>query len=137
MQLTYISYLFDIQQTYASLMRCFGFGVLNYKMWSCKSAKGVSVKTLELYAFAFIFRLLSILRHEGYLPFDKTGDWFYHAVEVLSLLFVCCAIYGTFFPLISTYDEKYDKFGNLHVPSEFGCVYILVPCLILAIIKHP
>lgn len=62
-------------------MRCFGFGLLNFKMWSSKSAKGVSLKTLELYALTFSVRLLSIMRHQGYLPFDKSGDWFYHVVR--------------------------------------------------------
>ena len=50
-------------------------------MWSSKSAKGVSLKTLELYALTFLVRLLSIMRHQGYLPFDKSGDWFYHTVS--------------------------------------------------------
>ena len=62
-------------------MRCFGFGLLNFRMWSSKSAKGVSLKTLELYALTFLVRLLSIMRHQGYLPFDKSGDWFYHTVS--------------------------------------------------------
>lgn len=30
-------------------------------------------------------RLTSILVYEGYLPFDKSGDWFYQATEILSL----------------------------------------------------
>lgn len=118
-------------------MRCFGFCVLNYRMWSVKSAKGISVKTLEIYMITFVVRLLSIMRHQGYLPFDKTGDWFYHAVECMSLVSVAFAIYGVFGPLISTYDEKYDKFGNLHVPNEFGVVFLVVPCIIFAIIMHP
>ena len=37
-----------INQTYAAFMRCFGFGLLNYKMWSSKSAKGISIKTMVL-----------------------------------------------------------------------------------------
>ena len=64
-------------------MRCFGFGLLNFKMWTSKSAKGVSLKTLELYALTFLVRLLSIMRHQGYLPYDKSGDWFYHVVSKL------------------------------------------------------
>lgn len=118
-------------------MRCFGFGLLNYKMLSSNSAKGVSMKTLELYAITFFFRLLSILRHQGYLPFDQTGDWFYHFVEVLSFLSVCLGLYSVFNPLISTYDEKYDKFGNYLIPSEFGVVYLAVPTIFLAILFHP
>jgi ER lumen protein retaining receptor len=118
-------------------MRCFGFGLLNYKMWMGRTAGGVSVKTLELYSLTFFFRLLSIMRHQGYLPFDKTGDWFYHVVETMSLLSVILALYGIFMPMISTYAEKHDRFGNLHIPSEFGVLYLLVPCIILAIIFHP
>jgi hypothetical protein len=118
-------------------MRCFGFGLLNFKMWSSKSVQGVSVKTLQLYALTFIVRLLSIMRHQGYLPFDKTGDWFYHFVEICSLVCVIFAMYGVFGPLISTYDEKYDKFGNLHIPNEFGALYIVVPCVLLSIFFHP
>lgn len=118
-------------------MKCFGFGLLNYKMWTSSSAKGVSLKTLELFLLVFIARVISILRHQGYLPFDKTGDWFYHVVEALSLAAVSACLFGIFGPLISTYDEKYDKFGNFHIPSEFGIIYLAVPCIILAILFHP
>lgn len=106
-------------------------------MWGTKSAKGVSVKTLEMYGLVFIVRLLSILRHQGYLPFDKSGDWFYHLVEIMSFGAVCLALYGLFGPLVSTYDEKHDKFGNLHIPSEFGIAYLVVPCVVIAVIFHP
>ena len=118
-------------------MRCFGLCILNYKMWSSRTAKGVSVKTQELYALTFLFRLLSIMRHQGYLPFDQTGDWFYHLVEIISLLAVGLAVYGIFGPLISTYDEKFDKFGNLYVPAEFGVIYLAIPAIIIALIFHP
>lgn len=131
-----ISSLF-LKQTYAAFMRCFGFCLLNFKMWSSKSAKGVSVKTLELYAFTFLARLASILRHQGYLPFDKTGDWFYHVVEIFSLIAVGFAAFAIFSPLNSSYEEKYDRFGNLYIPSVAGVAYVAVPCIILAILFHP
>ena len=118
-------------------MKTFGFSLLNFKMWSGKSAGGVSVKTLELYGLVFFFRLFSILRHQGYLPYDKTGDWFYHMVEIMSIAMVGLAIYGIFGPLISTYREKHDNFGNLHIPGEFGAAYLAVPCIVLGILFHP
>lgn len=132
-----ITHSLRFQKTYAAFMRCFGFGLLNFKMWSSKSAKGVSVKTLELYVLTFVARLLSIMRHQGYLPFDKTGDWFYHTVEVMSLIMVSLATIGVFLPFISTYEEKFDLFGNLHIPSIAGAAYIVAPCIILAIFFHP
>ena len=128
---------FSFLLTYAAFMRCFGFGLLNFKMWIYRSAKGVSLKTLELYALTFLVRLLSIMRHQGYLPYDKTGDWFYHVIEILSLLFAALAIYGMLGPLISTYEERYDKFGALHIPNEMGAAYCVLPCLVLAILFHP
>ncbi len=77
------------------------------------------------------------MRHQGYLPFDKTGDWFYHVVETLSLGAVCLAIFGIFGPLKPSYEEKFDKFGNLYVAPEFGAVYIAIPCIMIAIVFHP
>eukprot|EP01041_Mallomonas_annulata_P008184 gene8184-16827_t len=128
---------FSFLLTYASFMRCFAFGVLNFKMWSGMSGKGVSLKTLQLYAIVFIVRLLSIMRHQGYLPFDKTGDWFYHAVEWLSLAAVCLAIFGMLSPLKYSYDAKYDLFGNLHIPDYLGALYLLIPCALIAALFHP
>ena len=109
---------FSFLLTFAALWRCFGLLLMNYKVWKGNSLKGVSIKTMELYATSFVFRLLSILRHQGYLPFDKTGDWFYHVIEFASLASVALVLYGAFGPLKSTYDAKYDKFGNLNVPAE-------------------
>jgi hypothetical protein len=60
---------FSFLLTLAALWRCFGLGVLNFKIWSSKSAKSVSVKTLELYGFVFTARLISIVRHQGTLSF--------------------------------------------------------------------
>lgn len=128
---------FSFLLTYASFMRCFGFGVLIFKMWHGRSARGLSLKTLELYCIVFLARLLSIMRHQGYLPFDKTGDWFYHAVEFLSFAAVTLAVVCMFTTLSSTYEKKYDLFGNLHIPDDFGIIYLLVPCVVLAIIFHP
>lgn len=128
---------FSFLLTYSSFMRCFGLCLINYRMWNSKTASGISVKTLELYAIVFGCRLLSIMRHQGYLPYDKSGDWFYHFIEIVSMGATCLAIYGIFGPLISTYDEKFDKFGHAHIPNEFGIAYIAGPCILLAIIFHP
>lgn len=128
---------FSFLLTYAACLRCFGFGLLNFKVWSTKSAKGVSVKSLQIYSLVFFFRLLSILRHQGYLPFDKTGDWFYHFVEIMSMVSVVLLIYGIFGPLVSTYNEKHDKFGAYNIPAEFGALFAIVPCIIIAVIFHP
>lgn len=76
---------FSFLLTYSSFMRCFGLFLINYRMWGFKSAKGISVKTLELYAIVFGTRLLSIMRHQGYLPYDKTGKCFPFPPAFISL----------------------------------------------------
>lgn len=134
---TFSSRDFSFLLTFAALWRCFGLMMMNYKVWVGKSVKGVSIKTMELYALVFIFRLMSIIRHQGYLPFDKTGDWFYHVIEFFSLTSVALVLYGMLGPLKSTYDSKFDKFGNLHVPNEYGAVYLVLPCLLIACLWHP
>ena len=58
-------------------------------------------------------------------------------IEFVSLLSVLLAIYGVMGPLISTYEEKHDKFGNFHIPNEFGVLYCVLPCAVLAILFHP
>lgn len=118
-------------------MRCFGFALLCYGMWSQRTAKGISLKTLQGYAVVFIARLLSILRHQGYLPFDKTGDWFYHTVEILSFSIILLTLYGIYTPFISTYEEKYDRFGFYRIPNEYGILYLVIPMLILAVLYQP
>jgi ER lumen protein retaining receptor len=130
---------FSFLLTYSSLIKCFGFGLLNYRMWSTYSAHGVSLKTLQLYAFIFLLRLIAISRHQGYLPLDKTGDWLYHAIEGISLSFCVLAISGIVLlsDMKKTYQDIYDQFGNLYVSNTLGGLYIAVPCIILAIICHP
>lgn len=58
-------------QTYGAFARTFGFGLLAFKIWTARSATGVSFKSLQLYALVFFFRLTSIIPFSGYLPYDK------------------------------------------------------------------
>jgi hypothetical protein len=98
---------------------------------------GVSAKTLQLYCLTFFFRLCSILFYEGYLPFDKSGDWFYQLIEILSLVISIVALALIYGKYRSTYNPAHDRFGALRIPNEFGILYILVPCFILSTLFHP
>lgn len=71
------------------MTRCFAFAVLVVAMWVKKHARGVSKKSLQLYMVVFVSRLVSVLQHEGYLPYDPSG-W------VFSCLGFCCL--GVFVP---------------------------------------
>jgi ER lumen protein retaining receptor len=85
---------FSFLMTYGAMSRMFGFGILNLKTFKSKRATGISAKTLQLYTVVFAFRLTSIIRHEGYLPYDKSGDWLYHFIEITALVFTASALWG-------------------------------------------
>lgn len=128
---------FSFLMTYGGMARTFGFGILNLKTFKSQRATGVSIKTLQLYVIVFFFRLTSIIRHEGYLPYDKSGDWLYHFVEGMSLVLASLALYACMVPFKHTYQAELDKFGELLVPPGTGAVYLAAPILLLAIIVHP
>merc|ERR1712066_311681 len=52
---------------------------------SSKSVRGVSLKMMECYIVVFFCRLTAIVPFEGYLPFDKSGDWLYQVCEAFCL----------------------------------------------------
>lgn len=128
---------FSFLMTYGAMARMFGFGILNVKTFKSQRATGVSIKTLQLYCLVFFFRLTSIIRHEGYLPYDKSGDWLYHFVEVMALIFTASALYGCMYPFKQTYQADLDRFGEINVPKGFGAIYLALPVLIIAIFVHP
>lgn len=128
---------FSFLMTYGAMSRMFGFGILNVKTFTSQRATGVSIKTLQLYSIVFFCRLTSIIRHEGYLPYDKSGDWIYHFIEIMALIFTSSALYGCMVPFKRTYQADLDKFGELNVPPGAGAVYLAVPIFIVAMIIHP
>jgi ER lumen protein retaining receptor len=128
---------FSFLMTYGAMARMFGFGILNVKTWKSRRASGVSIKTLQLYCLVFFFRLTSIFRHEGYLPYDKSGDWLYHIIELVAFLVTSSALYGCMVPFKGTYQADLDRFGEFNVPPGYGAVYLAGPALIVAIFIHP
>lgn len=128
---------FSFLMTLGSIFRMCAFVLLLIKVRSTKSAAGVSLKTLQVYAAVFTCRLMSIIPFDGYLPFDKSGDWFYQLVEVAALGLTITLIVQVTMSFSSTYDKAHDRFGGPQLPSEFGIVYIIAPALILSIFLHP
>ena len=47
---------FSFIMTYGAFARSFGFGLLAVKLWTARSATGVSFKTLQLYALVSFWR---------------------------------------------------------------------------------
>ena len=44
-----------------------------------KTCSGISLKMMECYLILLTARLFAIVPFEGYLPFDRTGDWLYYS----------------------------------------------------------
>lgn len=74
--------------TMAAIVHCFGIALLCFQVLSSRTAQGISVGTLMLEGFSVALRLSSTTHIEGYLPFDKTGDYLYQCVDGVCLVLV-------------------------------------------------
>ena len=131
---------FSFLLTLGAISCCFAVVTLTVKILSQRSGSGISMKTLQLYSLVFFFRLCSILVYEGYLPFDRSGDWLYQTIEALALVATVVNMFLLYGPYSRTYSAHLDVFGAypaFKIPSSLGIVWIVVPCLLLAIIIHP
>ena len=132
---------FSFILTYAAFVRLFAFILLIMKLFKSNNASGISLKMLQLYSIVFVARLLSIIQYNGYLPFDKSGDYFYHLVEVGSLIGVIVVMSCLYTKFKLTYDEQFDSFGNSFKDQQLNKIGALIwcagPCLLLAITFHP
>ena len=129
---------FSFLMTLGSMSSAFAFVMLFWKMLTQNNAAGVSAKSLQMYSLVFLFRFLSIYWHEGYLPFDKSGDWIYPAMEFLSLTMCGTALFLIFTKYSDSYKPALDTFGAMDpVPPQFGTVFLVVPALLIALLVHP
>ena len=132
---------FSFLMTLGSILVLFGFGLLAAKALLTRKLSNVSFKTLQAYTLVFAARLCSILFYEGYLPYDKSGDWFYQFVEV-SALVLCLGLLACIQLKVLKHADRADTFdkalsSRLGLPSEAGIVLLVVPALLLAAVLHP
>lgn len=124
---------FSFLITFGSMSRLFGFLILNYKIFSSNgNTNGISEQTLALFFIVLAFRLFSILSHEGYLPYDKSGDWLYHVIEIMSLVlaikaFTSCLLYSS----KNTVTKKQGR-NTVNLPAGIAGLTLL-----LALLVHP
>lgn len=128
---------FSFLMTLGSIFSALSFFLLVFKTYTTKSVSGISIKTLQAFGLVFAARLCSILVYEGYLPFDKSGDWFYKACEILGLVMVVGLLLATFIVYSRTYTHTDDSFGAKGLPASLGILWLVGPCLLLAVLYHP
>jgi len=119
---------FSFLLTLSSLVSVFSFLMVALTIKSTSTVSGVSVKMMECYLLVFFCRLCSIIPYEGYLPYDKSGDWFYQTCEALGLVLAGVNVYFCRVSHVSTYDPNSDQFNHW---------WIAGPAAAIALILHP
>lgn len=106
--------------TAGAAFQCLGFALLHLQLR--KGAAGISLRSLQLFAIAYIFRLFSTLQYNGYLPIDRTGDWVYQAIDVVALALVFSMILRIGTTCSSSYEGETDT--CVVVPFVLGCILL-------------
>lgn len=119
---------FSFLMTLSSLISTFSFLMVLLKIESSKSCSGVSRQMLECYVLLIFARLCSIIPFEGYLPYDRSGDWLYQTLECLSLFLSAAAVYLCRVKYVSSYQSEGDTVSWL---------YLAGPSFVLAVLFHP
>merc|ERR1719343_1898308 len=119
---------FSFLLTLSSLVSMFSFLMVAMAIETTKTVKGVSLKMMECYIAVFLCRLTAIIPFEGYLPFDKSGDWLYQVCEAFSLCLAGSIVYIIRVAYSQTYDPSSDHFNHL---------WIIGPAAGIALVLHP
>ncbi|PHJ16835.1 er lumen protein retaining receptor, partial [Cystoisospora suis] len=119
---------FSFLMTLSSLISMFSFLMVVYKIEVNKSSAGVSLKMIECYVVLIFARLCSIIPFEGYLPYDRSGDWLYQTVEAFSFLLAGTVVYLCRGRYASTYNVNCDTLNHL---------FLIIPAAVLALLFHP
>lgn len=119
---------FSFLLTLSSLVSMFSFLMVALKIESGRTVRGVSLKMMECYIAIFFGRLIAIIPFEGYLPFDKSGDWLYQVCEAMGLCLAGTIVYFCRARYAATYDPNTDTFNHF---------WLMLGALVIALIFHP
>lgn len=119
---------FSFLLTLSSMVSTFSFLLVAAKVETTQSVKGVSLKMMECYTAVLFGRLCAIVPFEGYLPFDKSGDWFYQVCEAIAFCLSGSIVYGCRMRYAQTYNAATDTLNNL---------WLILPAVALSLVFHP
>lgn len=119
---------FSFLLTLSSLVSMFSFLMVAMAIQTSQSVKGVSLKMMECYVLVFLSRSFAIIPFEGYLPFDKSGDWLYQVCEACCLCLAGSIAYCCRIQYQHTYDATTDTLNHL---------FLVGPAAAIALILHP
>jgi len=119
---------FSFLLTLSSVVSMFSFLMVCIAIETQKSVAGVSLKMMECYIIVFFCRLCAIIPFEGYLPFDKSGDWLYQVCEAFGLCLSGSIVYCCRAQYPNTYSAETDTLNHM---------YLIAPAAAIALILHP
>jgi len=96
--------------TVAQMFQCLGVALLAAQVASKKSGQGISANALGIHALGVCSRLASTLWLQGYLPVCDSGDWFYQAVDICTVLLELWTLQQVLVVRRDTYQEEADCF---------------------------
>lgn len=114
--------------TVGAAFQCLGFCLLRLKIRKQRGVQGISSRTLQMFAFAYVCRLYSTLQYNGYLPVDRSGDWVYQAIDCLALAVICSILYSAHGSHARTYEQSSDT---------CAIMWLLISCAVLSFAIHP
>jgi hypothetical protein len=113
--------------TAGALAQCLAFVLLTIKVRASKSVAGLSSSTIELYIIFFLCRLPATCWSRGYFPVDKSGQFVYQSLDIISLVLCLQLLYCIHNTHKYTYDKDVDTLPVMP---------LLPPCVVMAYFCH-
>jgi len=113
--------------TAAAVVQCMGFVILSMRVRMAKSVAGISSKTLSLFVLFLCVRLVSTTLKKGYIPVDRSGQYFYQLMDMCTVALASHLLYCCHKTYAHSYQEEHDTLPVLP---------LVIPCVILACFVH-
>jgi hypothetical protein len=120
---------FSFLLSLSSMLSCISFVMVVYNIRVEQSVRGVSLRMVECYLVVTLFRLTSIITFEGYLPYDRSGDFLYRFTECITAALTACVVYLCRVDFKESYERDND--------NEINHITMISACFVFAVFFHP
>jgi hypothetical protein len=120
---------FSFLLSLSSMLSCLSFVMVIYNIRVEQSVRGVSLRMVECYLVVTLFRLTSILTFDGYLPYDRSGDFIYRLTECITAALTASVVYLCRVDFRASYELENDT-GVNHI-------IMIGACFVFAVFFHP
>lgn len=103
-----------------SCFQLIGVVSLFLKMKATKTGMGISSQSLGLYMVSLFCRVVTTSIYDGYLPVDRSGDFWVQIVDACSFVVVAAMLYMVNKTYVHSNDEEHDVFAVK--PILLGCL---------------